>query len=210
MFLSDNGAAPDGGVRPGKSGFGFGPSAKNNLWRKDGVGIRPGSGPKHPPGAHDTFAAYGLGWANVSNTPLRGTKITGYEGGIRTPLVARWPAVIRKHGQITTQVGHVIDFMATCLDVAGTNYPTEFKGRKPLPMEGKSLLPVFAGPQRKGHGSSLLERAPAPCDSGREVEGDQAEEHDHVAAIRSRSRRNRNNRSGEARTTPRARNVCPV
>ena len=151
LFLSDNGAAPDGGLAPTASGFGFGPNAKNHRWRKDGVPIRPGSGPDNLPGPHDTFAAYGLAWANVSNTPLRGTKLSGYEGGIRTPLVVRWPTVIRQRGEFTDEVGHVIDIMATCLDVAGVEYPTEFRGRKPLPIEGKSLFPVFEGRQRNGH-----------------------------------------------------------
>ena len=151
MFLSDNGAAPDGGLVPSNSGFGFGPNSKNPDWRKDGVPIRGGSGPDNPPGPHDTFAGYGLAWANASNTPLRGTKLDGYEGGIRTPLVVRWPAVIAEQGGITRQPGHVIDFMATCLDVAGASYPEEFRGRHPLPLEGKSLLPIFQGLQRQGH-----------------------------------------------------------
>lgn len=151
MFLSDNGAAPDGGLVPSNSGFGFGPKPKNTTWRKDGVPIRGGSGPKNMPGPHDTFAAYGLAWANASNTPLRGTKLGAFEGGIRTPLVVRWPAVIHQKGQITGQPGHVIDFMPTCLEVAGASYPAEFHGRHPLPMEGKSLLPVFQGGQGVGH-----------------------------------------------------------
>jgi arylsulfatase A-like enzyme len=151
MFLSDNGAAPDGGVAPSKGGFGFTPNAPNDRWRKDGVPIRPGSGPDNLPGPPDTFAAYGLAWANVSNTPLRGTKLTGYEGGIRTPLVVRWPAVVHRDGGITDQVGHVIDIMATFLDVAGEEYPAEFQGRRPLPLEGRSLLPVFQDHQREGH-----------------------------------------------------------
>ncbi len=151
MFLSDNGAAPDGGLAPMKSGFGFSMKNRKANWRKDGVLIRPGSGPDNLPGPHDTFAGYGLAWANASNTPLNGTKLSGYEGGIRTPLVVRWPAVIRKQGQITKQAGHVIDFMATFLDVANTKYPTEFNHREPLPLEGKSLLPIFQGKQRKPH-----------------------------------------------------------
>ena len=151
MLLSDNGAAPDGGLVPTRSGFGFGPNSRNTNWRNDGVPIRPGSGPEQPPGPHDTFAAYGRAWAGASNTPLRGTKLGAYEGGIRTPLVARWPAVIRKRGAITRQPGHVIDFMATCLDLANVDYPTEFSGRKPLPLEGKSLLPIFQGQEREGH-----------------------------------------------------------
>ncbi len=151
MFLSDNGAAPDGGVTPTTSGFGFGPNAANDNWRTDGVAIRPGSGPENPPGPHDTFAAYGLGWATASNTPLRGTKLTAYEGGIRTLLVVRWPDVIPTKRQMTDQVGHVMDIMATCLDVADAPYPEKFDDRTPLPMEGLSLRPIFAGQQRRAH-----------------------------------------------------------
>jgi arylsulfatase len=151
LFLSDNGAAPDGGLAPTTRGFGFGPDAANDDWRRDGVPIRPGSGPENPPGPHNTFAAYGLAWATVSNTPLRGTKLTGYEGGIRTPLVVRWPAMIREGQRVTGQVGHVIDIPATCLDLAGIPYPEEFDGRRPLPLEGRSLLPVFEGRQRREH-----------------------------------------------------------
>lgn len=151
MFLSDNGAAPDGGLIPSKAGLGFNANADNTGWRIGGRAIRPGSGPDNLPGPPDTFAAYGLAWANVSNTPLRGTKLGAYEGGIRTPLVVRWPAVIRQGSAITTQPGHVIDFMATFLDVAGAGYPSQFQGRRPLPVEGRSLLPVFQGHERESH-----------------------------------------------------------
>lgn len=147
LFLSDNGAAPDGGIGPTNSGFGFSPNADNTNWRKDKVAIVPGSGPKHLPGGPETFAGYGLAWTTVSNTPLRGTKLTGYEGGIRTPLVARWPAKIHNHGQLTPAVGHVMDFMPTFLELAGAEYPSEFQGRKPLPLEGQSLLPALLNQQ---------------------------------------------------------------
>lgn len=148
LFLSDNGAAPDGGLKPTTSGFGIKP---NGPWRLDGQPMRPGSGPDNMPGPPDTFAAYGLGWANMSDTPLRSTKMTAYEGGIRTPCIASWPAVIRKGGSITDTVGRLMDFMPTFLEAAGASYPTEFQGRKPLPLEGKSLLPVFRGESQQGH-----------------------------------------------------------
>lgn len=151
LFLSDNGAAPDGGGAPTKSGFGFAPGEKNDRWRLDRVPVRPGSGPDNLPGPADTFAAYGLPWANVSNTPWRSTKLTAHEGGIRTPLIARWPAVIQQGGRMTDQVGHVVDIMATCLDVAKAPYPTAFQGRRPRPLDGKSLVPIFRGEQRSGH-----------------------------------------------------------
>ena len=65
----------------------------------------------------------------MSNTPFRSTKLTAYEGGIRTPLVVQWPAVIRQGGQVTRHVGHVIDILPTCLEVAGAKYPASFNGR---------------------------------------------------------------------------------
>ncbi len=151
MFLSDNGAAPDGGVNPTTAGFGFGPNQPNDKWRLDGVPIRPGSGPNNMPGPPDTFAAYGIAWANVSNTPFRQTKLTAYEGGIRTPLVVRWPAVIGPGGKLTSEIGHVMDIMPTCLEVAGIDYPISFHGREPLPLEGRSLAPTFRGESREGH-----------------------------------------------------------
>lgn len=151
LFLSDNGAAPNGGLTPTTSGFGFAPGANNSNWRKDGVAIKPGSGPKRMPGPHDTFAGYGIAWATTSNTPLRDHKQSAYEGGIRTPLIARWPEVIKTGGQVTRQPGHVIDIMATCLDVAGVPYPEEFQGRRPLPMEGRSLTPILHSRKRQEH-----------------------------------------------------------
>src|SRR5262249_40286121 len=48
-------------------------------------------------------------------------------------------------GEFRDQVGHVIDVMATCVDVGRANYPAK-AGQTPVtPMEGKSLVPAFAG-----------------------------------------------------------------
>ncbi len=148
LFLSDNGAAPDGGLRPSASGFGFSSENPRPGWRVDGTSIRPGSGPEVMPGPADTFAAYGLAWANLSNTPLRGQKMSAWEGGIRTPLVVRWPRVIGadRRGDFIDAVGHVIDFQPTFLELAKASYPESYgDGRRPLPLEGHSLVPVFRG-----------------------------------------------------------------
>jgi arylsulfatase A-like enzyme len=151
LFLSDNGAAPNGGLAPSNSGFGFAPGTNNGSWTKDGIVIQPGSGPDLLPGPRNTFAGYGIAWATTSNTPLRDHKQSAYEGGIRTPLIVRWPQVIKAEGTLTRQPGHVIDIMATCLDVASVDYPVEFQGRHPLPIEGKSLVPILHGRERPGH-----------------------------------------------------------
>ena len=74
-----------------------------------------------------------------------------HEGGISTPLIVHWPDVIKNRNSLTNQPGHIIDIMATCLDVAGIRYPKKIKGRKLIPLEGKSLLPIFKGKQREPH-----------------------------------------------------------
>lgn len=102
------------------------------------------------PGRPRYFGTYGLPWANASNTPFRLFKHWAHEGGIATPLIAHWPDRIRKGGGITHSVGHFIDVMATCLDVAGIRYPAEHRGERIVPLEGRSLLPVLEGRKRQG------------------------------------------------------------
>ena len=102
------------------------------------------------PGAADTYASYGVGWANASNTPFRLYKKWMHEGGIATPLIAHWPAVI-KNKKIISNTGHIIDIMPTLIDVAKTSYPAEINGRELLPLEGISLLPAFLGKKSNQH-----------------------------------------------------------
>ena len=101
------------------------------------------TGRKVMPGPRDTFIAYGEGWANVSNTPFREYKHWVHEGGISTPLIAHWPRQITAKGELRHQTGHLIDIMATCLDISGAKYPTEHAGEKIAPVEGRSLVPAF-------------------------------------------------------------------
>jgi arylsulfatase A-like enzyme len=114
---------------------------------RDGRPVHPGNDPKLMPGPEDTYQSYGIGWANASNTPFRLYKHWVHEGGISTPLIAHWPAVITRRGGFTNQPGHLVDLMATCVDVGGAHYP----GAPITPMEGASLKPVFEGKQRAGH-----------------------------------------------------------
>lgn len=100
-------------------------------------------GRKVLPGGPDTFCAYGQGWANVSNTPFREYKHWVHEGGISTPLVAHWPRGIQARGELRHQPGHLIDIMATCMDVAGGVFPKTWNGDASVPMQGKSLVPAF-------------------------------------------------------------------
>ncbi len=98
------------------------------------------------PGPPDGYTAYGLNWANASNTPFREYKHWVHEGGISTPLIVHWPAKINPEtsgGEFRTEPTHLIDIMATCVDVGEANYPKAFNGNKIQPMEGKSLVNIF-------------------------------------------------------------------
>jgi arylsulfatase len=109
---------------------------------RDGFPVR--MGPKVIPGPADTYVAYGRGWANVSNTPFREYKHWVHEGGISTPLIAHWPKGIRAQGELRKQPGHLIDIAATCVELAGAEYPKKVGEIAISPLEGKSLVQAFA------------------------------------------------------------------
>jgi arylsulfatase len=83
----------------------------------------------------------------VSNTPFREYKHWVHEGGIGTPLIVHWPKGIAasRRGKLEAQPGHLIDIMATCVDVAGAKYPTVAHGNSIPPLEGVTLAPAFRG-----------------------------------------------------------------
>jgi len=93
-------------------------------------------------------------WKKTSNATTGFTKPAGTasaksattaSGGIATPLIAHWPQGIRDKGGVRHQVGHIIDLMATAVDLAGAEYPAKHNGQDITPMEGISLRPGFAG-----------------------------------------------------------------
>jgi arylsulfatase A-like enzyme len=97
------------------------------------------------PGPENTYQSYGRPWANASNTPFRLYKHYVHEGGIATPLIVHWPAGITARGEWRQVPGHLIDIMATCVDVSQAEYPQSYQGQRIQPMEGVSLQPVFTG-----------------------------------------------------------------
>jgi arylsulfatase len=143
MFLSDNGASD----QPMNSQL----DQPARTWRVDGTPTRVGNQPDIWPGPADNFVTAGPAWASVSNTPFRQHKQTNFEGGIASPLIAWWPGKINHAGSISREITHITDITATCLEVAGVAYPTEFDSRRIQPLTGKSLLPVLQGQPRKGH-----------------------------------------------------------
>jgi arylsulfatase len=75
-----------------------------------------------------------------------------HEGGISSPLIVHWPDGLKtERGAITHQPGHLIDFMATFIELAGATYPNEIGDRRMDPLQGRSLLPIFRDEVRQPH-----------------------------------------------------------
>ncbi len=74
-----------------------------------------------------------------SNGPLRGVKRDLYEGGIRVPMIARWPEHVPA-GQVSDQVWAFWDVLPTLVDVAGLPVPHG--------IDGISMLPALLGQEQ--------------------------------------------------------------
>jgi arylsulfatase A-like enzyme len=118
LFLSDNGASAEA----------------LDSWPNPDRGNVPGS----ETGTRESHRCLEVGWANAANTPFREHKMS-------SPFIISWPGRISATGTFTNQVGHIIDLMPTCLDLAGVAYPQDFQGRKLIPLEGHSLVPILQG-----------------------------------------------------------------
>jgi len=100
-----------------------------------------------PPGGPNSNLYLGMNWAALTTTPFRRFKHFTHEGGIAAPLIAHWPRGIprSRRNTLVHQPGHVIDLMATVVDLTGASYPRERNGQMIQPMEGVSLRPAFSG-----------------------------------------------------------------
>ncbi len=93
------------------------------------------------------------------NKPYRGWKMTFFEGGIRTPFFAKWPARIKAQSRFDAPVAHV-DLFATAAAAAGAPLPSD------RVIDGVDLLARFRGEAfgrpndaifwRSGHYRALL------------------------------------------------------
>lgn len=141
LFLADNGACAEEfaeEVQPLPPTY---PAGTTHT--RDGRTVMRGNDPAVMPGPDDTYQSYGVPWANLSNTPFREYKHWVHEGGIATPLIVHWPAALNDVGALRHAPGQLTDIMATCVDVAGAEYPTRFDGNDIIPLEGTSLVPIF-------------------------------------------------------------------
>jgi arylsulfatase len=135
MFISDNGASPEGGVVGSVNEFNFfnfaPESIEDNLKMIDELG------------SANTYNHYAWGWAHAGNTPYRRWKKEIYRGGASDAFVVSWPKGIQAKGEIRPQYAHAIDMVPTVLDALGIDPPKTIKGAVQTPIEGVSMIHTF-------------------------------------------------------------------
>ncbi len=84
------------------------------------------------------FADNGRNHGQIDGVPLRGGKGSGFEGGLRTPLIAWWPGVIPA-GKTTHEFLTSLELLPTFANLGGAPIPAG------LVLDGFDMLPVLQG-----------------------------------------------------------------
>ncbi len=92
----------------------------------------------------DNGATYGPSDPDFFNAcgPFRGTKGGLYEGGIRTPMIVRWPGHVDA-GSVSSEPWYFADVLPTLAELAGAKVPQD--------IDGVSMLPTLIGEKAAGH-----------------------------------------------------------
>jgi arylsulfatase len=133
VLLSDNGANGEGGVygtynsfvagkfEPDEGEFDFAYSHIDEM------------------GGEYSYENYPLGWANAGNTPFQWYKTWAHCGGVKDPMIIRYPDGISGAGEIRTVYNHVIDITPTVFELIGIQKPQFIKGVPQREMHGISF-----------------------------------------------------------------------
>lgn len=84
-----------------------------------------------------------------ANLPLRGHKLAPYEGGMREPMIVKWPGVA-KPASVCREPLLIEDYFPTILEMAGADW----RGKTAQTVDGVSFTPLL-----KGNGKSPADRA---------------------------------------------------
>jgi arylsulfatase A-like enzyme len=135
FFLADNGASNERGFKPGFDRPGHTRTGEEIVYPYQKY---------DRPGAEKTWGYLGDAWAGAINSPFRYWKIQSFEGGICTPLIVNWPdGLKKKENTFNKGVGHVMDILPTCLDLAKATYPELMNGVVIEGPSGRSILPLL-------------------------------------------------------------------
>ncbi len=135
LLASDNGASAEGGPHGSFNELRFThdrlDDINDTIARMDEIG------------SPTSYSHYAWGWAWAGNTPFKLWKRYTWLGGVRTPLVAHWPARITDGGAVRDQFCHAVDLLPTVLAATGVERPDDVDGVPQRPLDGASLLDSF-------------------------------------------------------------------
>lgn len=139
LLMSDNGASPEGGATGAIN------LRKHMVYELDD----PKQALHHLEhiGSAEAYNHYPTGWAQVSNTPLKWYKKDTHGGGVRAPLIVRWPKGMDAKGEVRSQFHHVIDVAPTLYELLDIIPPATLNGIAQQPLHGVSMAYTFDAPQ---------------------------------------------------------------
>ena len=138
MLLSDNGASQEGGASGVMDEFKYFNRVPEDI---DAIQDR-----LHEIGGPHSHSNIPWGWAMAGNTPLKWYKQNTFGGGVRDPLIIRWPEKIKDQDGIRKQFHHVSDIVPTILELTGIEPASSYKGYEQMPITGASLAYSFDSP----------------------------------------------------------------
>lgn len=94
------------------------------------------------------------------NRPLRGHKLTPYEGGTRVPMIVKWPGVVQPGTVCSEDYLIIEDIFPTFLDMAGVGDYRHAIGR----IDGRTFVPLLKGARGLSQGRPLFWHFPHTYD----------------------------------------------
>lgn len=140
MLCSDNGASAEGGPHGSFNELRFTHDRLDDVTETMAL-IDQLGGPR-------SYEHYPWGWAWAGNTPFKLWKRFTWLGGVRTPLIVRWPDHIGSEhsGAVRDQFCHAVDVLPTILDATGVARPDRIDGVDQRPLDGTSIVTTFTDP----------------------------------------------------------------
>jgi arylsulfatase len=131
IFFSDNGAnGAHTTAYPGNADGSYLATFNNDLENR---------------GLPNSFIDMGPGWAQACSAPFRLFKSFTTQGGIKVPLIVKFPGKMSDGGQWNHSFLHVTDIMPTALEIAEATYPETLGGRVLKQPIGISIVPLLRG-----------------------------------------------------------------
>ncbi|WP_162942155.1 arylsulfatase [Desertimonas flava] len=137
VVVSDNGAAGEGGLAGSWNELiplnGMAATPDESFARLDALG-----GPA-------SYPIYPTAWAQAGNTPGKWYKHHTFGGGVRAPLIVRWPGRVATPGRVDGSFCHAIDLVPTLLELCDVEPTRAVDGIDQIPMHGVSMVPALIG-----------------------------------------------------------------